>query len=145
MTAEFQDKPYLYVELPNSRHCSRPARSQHLRQSGGNTPRQRKADSLPCLFMNTCERSTVSRKADCTTFKLGRQTVLVPWDIKKKTSKKQTKKAVKNHTISSHSATCSVSVSQLPTAEAIRNTDTSLTANQTPPRLPTGSFRKHPR
>lgn len=40
---------------------------------------QGKVDFFPCLFMNICESSTVSRKADNITSKMGRQTALVPW------------------------------------------------------------------
>lgn len=78
----FKAKPYLSRRPPKAPALQPP--SQHLRQSGGNTPHQGKADPLPCPSVNICERSTISRKADNTTFKLGRQIALVPWDIKKK-------------------------------------------------------------
>lgn len=130
----FRARLIFHGKLQNSWRCSHPEHSHHLCHSSRNTPWQGKEDSLPCLFTNICERSTVSKRADNTTFKPGRQIVRIPWNQEKK------KKSSKNTHIS-HSATCSVCVSLLPTAQAARNTDTSLTANLTLPRLPTRGFR----
>lgn len=110
----FRARLIFHSKLQNSWHCSHPEHSHHLWHSSRNTPWQGKEDSLPCLFMNICERSTVSKRADNTTFELGRQIVLIPWNYN------NNKKVLKTHI--SHPATCSVCVSLLCTAQAVRNT-----------------------
>lgn len=88
----FRASLIFYGMMKKSQCRSRAVFSQHPWRSSRNTPRQGKADSQPCLFMNVCKRSTVSRKADNTTCKLGKQIRLVPWDIKQKKQNKTNKK-----------------------------------------------------
>lgn len=88
----FRARLIFHGKLQNSWRCSHPEHSHHLCHSSRNTPWQGKEDSLPCLFTNICERSTVSKRADNTTFKPGRQIVRIPWNQEKK------KKALKTHT-----------------------------------------------
>lgn len=80
----FRARLIFHGKLQNSWRCSHPEHSHHLCHSSRNTPWQGKEDSLPCLFMNMCERSTVSKRADNTTFKRGRQIVRIPWNQEKK-------------------------------------------------------------
>lgn len=87
----FRARLIFHSKLQNSWCCSHPEHSHHLWHSSRNTPWQGKEDSLPCLFMNICERSTASKRADNTTFKLGRQIALIPRN-------KKNNKALKIHT-----------------------------------------------
>lgn len=80
----FRARLIFHGKLQNSRHWSHPEHSHHLWHSSRNMPWQGREDSHPCLFMNICERSTTSKRADNTTFKLGGQTVLTPWDERNK-------------------------------------------------------------
>lgn len=87
----FRARLIFHSKLQNSWCCSHPEHSHHLWHSSRNMPWQGKEDSLPCLFMNICERSTASKRADNTTFKLGRQIALIPRN-------KKNNKALKIHT-----------------------------------------------